>query len=125
LIVRALAKRESDPEQIADLAAKVFSHGLPQQRDSRPFYVGAADPHGLLRQGRRTSSSTSRVSSDMKSLVICTAGSPFDVVTSGTTAPFLFTWSAAGVLLSDGGPPDGDRAFDLPAAAVHDRRPKV
>jgi AraC-like DNA-binding protein len=38
-------KIDVDPEKIADLAAKVFPHGLPQPREVRPLYIGAADPH--------------------------------------------------------------------------------
>jgi AraC-like DNA-binding protein len=38
-------KIDIDPEKIAGLAAKVFPHGLPQARDSRPLYIGEADPH--------------------------------------------------------------------------------
>jgi AraC-like DNA-binding protein len=38
-------KIDIDAEKIAELAAKVFPHGLPQARESRPLYVGQADPH--------------------------------------------------------------------------------
>lgn len=38
-------KIDIDAEKIAALATKVFPHGLPQQRESRPLYVGEADPH--------------------------------------------------------------------------------
>ncbi|HXH93836.1 MAG TPA: AraC family transcriptional regulator, partial [Thermoanaerobaculia bacterium] len=34
-----------DAEKIAELAPKVFPHGLPQPRDSRSLYVGDAGPH--------------------------------------------------------------------------------
>jgi AraC-like DNA-binding protein len=34
-----------DAEKIAELAPKVFPHGLPQPRDTRALYVGDADTH--------------------------------------------------------------------------------
>src|ERR1051325_1281124 len=34
-----------DAEKIAELAPKVFPHGLPQPRDPRALYVGQADAH--------------------------------------------------------------------------------
>jgi transcriptional regulator GlxA family with amidase domain len=34
-----------DAEKIAELAPKVFPHGVPQPRDSRSLYVGDADAH--------------------------------------------------------------------------------
>ena len=34
-----------DAQKIADLALKVFPHGLPQPRDPRALYVGDADAH--------------------------------------------------------------------------------
>jgi AraC-like DNA-binding protein len=45
-------KIDIDAEKIADLAAKVFPRGLPQVRESRPLYVGEADPH-IVDAGRR------------------------------------------------------------------------
>ncbi|MEA2163160.1 MAG: hypothetical protein QOK37_1287 [Thermoanaerobaculia bacterium] len=36
-----------DAEKIADLALKVFPHGLPQSRDTRALFVGDADAHIL------------------------------------------------------------------------------
>src|SRR6185503_9955217 len=34
-----------DAEKVAELAMKVFPHGLPQPRDTRTLYVGNVDPH--------------------------------------------------------------------------------
>jgi transcriptional regulator GlxA family with amidase domain len=34
-----------DPEKIAELALKVFPHGMPQPRDTRALYVGDAGAH--------------------------------------------------------------------------------
>lgn len=38
-------KIDLDPQKITDLARRAFPNGLPQARDSRPLYVGEADPH--------------------------------------------------------------------------------
>jgi AraC-like DNA-binding protein len=40
-----LLKIDLDAEKIADLALKVFPHGLPQPRDTRALYVGDAGRH--------------------------------------------------------------------------------
>jgi len=34
-----------DADKVAELASRVFPHGLPQTRDSRSLYVGDANPH--------------------------------------------------------------------------------
>jgi AraC-like DNA-binding protein len=38
-------KIDLDAQKLADLALKVFPHGLPQPRDARALYVGDADAH--------------------------------------------------------------------------------
>ncbi|HEU4888553.1 MAG TPA: AraC family transcriptional regulator [Thermoanaerobaculia bacterium] len=38
-------KIDLDPQKITDLAKRAFPNGLPQARDSRPLYIGDADPH--------------------------------------------------------------------------------
>jgi AraC-like DNA-binding protein len=38
-------KIDLDPRKITELAKRVFPNGLPQTRDSRPLYIGEADPH--------------------------------------------------------------------------------
>jgi AraC-like DNA-binding protein len=37
-------KIDLDAQNIADLTAKVFPHGLPQTRDNQSLYIGQADP---------------------------------------------------------------------------------
>ncbi|HEX7832150.1 MAG TPA: AraC family transcriptional regulator [Thermoanaerobaculia bacterium] len=38
-------KLDLDPQKVAELALKVYPHGLPQPRDSRALYVGQTDAH--------------------------------------------------------------------------------
>ena len=38
-------KIDLDPRKITELARRAFPNGLPQARDSRPLYIGEADPH--------------------------------------------------------------------------------
>jgi AraC-like DNA-binding protein len=38
-------KLDLDAQKVAELALKVYPHGLPQPRDSRALYVGQADAH--------------------------------------------------------------------------------
>jgi AraC-like DNA-binding protein len=38
-------KIDLEPQRITELAARVFPHGVPQTRESRPLYVGDADAH--------------------------------------------------------------------------------
>ena len=38
-------KLDLDPEKIAELTMKVYPSGLPRAQESRPLYLGQADPH--------------------------------------------------------------------------------